>query len=194
MNYPAASSGVSNRKMIPIRRKRRGTNPEEIRVCETQFIGKDRMAFLPSVFLIIMTFWWLILFFIRDLAQHPINQYKASYYFYWITFGTTLFVSIIIFIFESWKGKWKRLSVWGKYFYCVGAFFVNSIIIMVVAHSVQSMVRIEYFGADPEGSVGMVFFPMTFLYFLSGAFIYFTITIIRRFKRPSDNPLKRDGA
>ena len=31
MNYPAASSGVSNRGFFSMRRKRRGTNPEEIR-------------------------------------------------------------------------------------------------------------------------------------------------------------------
>jgi hypothetical protein len=31
MIYPAASSGVSNQRFSPIRRKRRGTNPEEIR-------------------------------------------------------------------------------------------------------------------------------------------------------------------
>ena len=31
MSYPAASSGVLNRNLFSMRRKRRGTNPEEIR-------------------------------------------------------------------------------------------------------------------------------------------------------------------
>jgi hypothetical protein len=46
--------------------------------------------------------------------------------------------------------------------------------------STPSIVQIKYFGADPEGSVGMLFFPMSVLYFLSGAFIYFTIKAIKK--------------
>jgi hypothetical protein len=155
-------------------------------------MAKEKMTIMPSVVLIVMTLWWLIPFFVRDLVDHPINKFEASYNYYWIIFATTLFVSILIFIFESLKGKWKGLTGWGKYFYCVGAYFLNSIIISMI--STPSIVQIEYFGADPEGSVGMLFFPMAVLYFLSGAFIYFTIKAIKKFKKPSNKSLKRDAA
>ena len=152
------------------------------------------MVITPSIVLIIMTFWWLIPFFIRDLVYHPIDKFEASYNYYWIIFASTLFMSIVIFIFESLKGKWMGLTVWGKYFYCVGAYFVNGIIISIILVSLASIIRLEYFGADPEGSVGMLLFPMAVLYFLSGAFIYFTLKVIKKFKRPSNKSLKRDAA
>jgi uncharacterized membrane protein YdjX (TVP38/TMEM64 family) len=59
--------------------------------------------------------------------------------------------------------------------------------IIISMISTPSIVQIKYFGADPEGSVGMLFFPMSVLYFLSGAFIYFTIKAIKK-------SLKRDAA
>jgi hypothetical protein len=68
-------------------------------------MAKEKMIIIPSVFLIVMTLWWLIPFFIRDLVHHPINKFEASYNYYWIIFATILFVSILIFIFELLKGK-----------------------------------------------------------------------------------------
>ena len=92
-------------------------------------------------------------------------------------------MSVLIFIFESLKGKWKELTFWGKYFYGVGTYFLNSLIISFIAMWLRSEGLIDYFGGDPEGSVGMLFFPMAIIYFLAGAFIYFGIKIINRFKK-----------
>ncbi len=52
---------------------------------------------------------------------------------------------------------------------------INMIAILVIALSLSHFRLLEYFGGDPEGSIGMLFIPTIVGYFLLG-FAYVFIT------------------
>jgi len=60
INYPAASSGVLNRRLFPIRRKRLGTNPEEIRKLNRRDLPMGDLIFIGLALAFFAVSYWFI--------------------------------------------------------------------------------------------------------------------------------------
>ncbi len=129
----------------------------------------------PSIYLLVMTLWWSIPFFIMSLLHYPLVPYLSSYLLYFSIFGATITLIIFINVQKFPAVYWESSSRTRKYFFMCILYSINMIAILVIALSLSHFRLLEYFGGDPEGSIGMLFIPTIVGYFLLG-FAYVFIT------------------
>lgn len=119
-------------------------------------------------YILIMTLWWIMLFFIRALVEYPISQFLSSYYPFFIAFSVTLLVCLMVSIIELKTDYWARSGFWTKYIITNGVYTLNVFIILAITILLDSFRLIGYFDGDPEGSFGMLYFPSIFFYLVLG--------------------------
>lgn len=130
-----------------------------------------------SVFVGIMTLWWITPFFIVSLTHYPINQYLNSYYMFFIAFIITTISCVIFTFIEKKFDSWRNSGYWKNYFIINGAYALNILIILFITLTLDSYGVIGYFGGDPEGSFGMLYIPSVIFYLFLGLMIGIIVSV-----------------
>lgn len=122
-------------------------------------------------YLIIMTYWWIVPFFIIGLISFPLRQYIDSYYPFFIAFIITIIIGFICGALEGRYDYWHRSGYWKKYFIINGIYLLNIIFILIITLILDCFHFIKYFGGDAAGSFGMLYIPSVIFYLLFGLIV-----------------------
>ncbi len=134
----------------------------------------------PGYWLMILTCWWPLLFFLVAIGKYPLIEYLSSYYLYFIIFGVSIITGLLINLVEKRFSFWNRIGHWRKYLIVCIAYTLNMAVIFTVAGFLQSKNILDFFGGDPEGSIGMLFMPSIFVYFILGAIFGLAVTALNK--------------
>ena len=121
-----------------------------------------------SLVLLFITLWWVIPFFVRDLLAYSFIPYFTSHLLYLVTIAISIVCAITLGFIDGKKDLWNRYEFWGKYLIVIGAYAAQIILIFFVIIFLGSNRLLKYYGGDPEGSVGMLFFPSIVFYLVIG--------------------------
>jgi hypothetical protein len=123
---------------------------------------------LPSLVLLAMTLWWTVPAFILELLAHPFREYFSSHLQYLITIAMCLIWSLVLGIVDAANPLWQKSGYWGRFILVWVFYLLQMTTTLAVFLSLVSSRTIDYYGADPEGSIGMLFLPSVAFYFLLG--------------------------
>lgn len=121
-----------------------------------------------GLYVMLMTLWWTAPFFCIFLFDYPLSQYLKSYVPFFILLASTVAVSLVLNIADRKFNYWNRFGYWRKYLLLCSTYAVNMGIILAIVITLDSYRLIQYFGGDPEGSIGMFFIPSVIAYFVLG--------------------------
>jgi hypothetical protein len=124
----------------------------------------------PGLYLFLMG-WWIIPFFVTELATHPVNKYFSSYVPFFIAFAVLGSSAYILGLLNGAFGFWARCSVWKRFGLLVGVYALSVILIVVLVIILDSYGLVKYFGGDAGGSFGLFFIPSIVIYIVLGMLI-----------------------
>jgi hypothetical protein len=143
---------------------------------------KHILRFRPGYWIIVLTLWWLLPFFISDIFRYSIEAYLSSYYPYFIVFGTTLFFSFLANLLDTFFKFYREAGYWRKYFLVCGIYAVHMIAALIISILLEPVLHIDYFGGCPAGSFGMLFIPSIGANFILGALLCLVLTVYSTLK------------
>jgi len=124
----------------------------------------------PSILLLCMTLWWVIPWFVRDLAP-DLLAYMA------LLLISGLFAFGLGILDEKYR-LWKRSGFWGRYLLLCGMYGLQMIITLIVVITLDSFHFFQYYGGGSDSSVGMLFFPSIVFNFIITAAIGGIVSLI----------------
>jgi len=143
---------------------------------------KHILRFRPGYWIIVLTFWWVLPFFISHLFRHSIEEYLNSYYLYFIVFGTTLLFSLLVNLLDIFSKFYREAGYWRKYFIVCGIYAIHMIATLIISFVLDPVLDIEYFDSCPAGSFGMLFIPSIGANFILGALLGLVLTLYSTIK------------
>ena len=148
-----------------------------------------------GIYVILMTFWWILPLFVLALFRYPISVFINSYYPFFVAFIVTLLISFIVNIIETRTDYWGCSGYWKKYLIVNGVYALNVLTILVVSITLDSVGLIGFFSGDPEGSFEMLYVPSVGFYLLLGLVIRIITSIfcIKRSKAQAFWPKSTAG-
>ncbi len=147
---------------------------------------KHILRFRPGYWIIVLTFWWLLPFFILCLLRYPIKEYLNSYYLYFIVFGTTLLFSLLVNLLDIFFKFYREGGYWRKYFIVCGIYVIHMIATLIVYFRLEPVLHIDHFDSCPAGSVGMLFMPSIGANLILGALLGLVLWVYRTIKEIRD--------
>jgi hypothetical protein len=130
------------------------------------------MKFRPAICVMLMTLWWAVPAFFIQLQNYQFNKYLSSYIIYYVIFGITLVYGVLLTK-DKKAQKWKELSIRQKFFWLCSRYAINIALMLLCVGVLSHFHLLDYFGSDPEGSIGMLFVPSALAYFLPGLLVCF---------------------
>jgi hypothetical protein len=132
----------------------------------------------PGTCLVLMA-WWIIAFFMIDLFRFHVRGYLSSYVPYLVAFIVLFSFGIAMNILEVKLQFWSRLGHWGKLVVLTVSYALAVHVMVFLTLTLYSYGLVGFFGADPEGSFGMLYLPSVAFYFVVAAVVGVTWTIKR---------------
>lgn len=148
---------------------------------EGRGVMKKRLA--PGIYNVIITYVWVLPFFLINLFRYNIFDYIKSYYLYFLVFLVALLAGLVSNLIESKFKIWKRFRYWGKYLLLGIIYTCNIFIILFLYMLLAYFIDFEYFGGCPGGSFGMLFIPSIFAYFIIGFIVTLLVRIYQGIKQ-----------
>lgn len=130
----------------------------------------------PGYWLYILIFWWVIPVFLLELSRYPLFEYLNSYCLYFTIFGITITIGLMINLVDRRFRFWDKIGLWRKYLIIGTVYTIDIVIILFI----DGFLGFDTFRSDPEGSIGMLFMPSIYLYFVVGAIVTFVCTFLDR--------------
>ena len=124
----------------------------------------------PGKYLVLMI-WWILAFFILQIASFSIWAHFSSYLVFFIAFAFTLAFAIALNLMEAKRKLWSRRGHWGKYVVLTSAYTVAIVASLVVTVTLDSYRLVAYVGGDAGGSFGLLYIPSVLFYWLAGAVV-----------------------
>jgi hypothetical protein len=121
-------------------------------------------------YLLFMTYWWILPFFVINLSEFPLLENLPSYYPFFIPFIITGIFSLCCGLVETKTGWWSRAGFWKKYFVLNGLYFLNVSLILGITLTLHDRRMFRYFGGDAEGSF-ILGYPWTIIFYLLAGII-----------------------
>lgn len=135
----------------------------------------------PGKYLIFMM-WWAFIAIIPRLFAYDLTYYFSSYLPLIIPITVTLIVSLSINLLDSIYLLWNQWGIWKKYLILMGAYALINIVSLIIISILSTYRMLDYFGGDPEGSIGMLYLPSIFFYGIVGAIILIINKLVKMIK------------
>ncbi len=128
-----------------------------------------------------MMFWWSIPALVIQLQHYQFNKYTSSYIIYYVIFGITLVYGALLTK-DKKAQTWEELSIRQKFFWLCSRYAINIALMLLCVAGLSHFHLLDYFGSDPEGSIGMLFVPSALAYFLPGLLVFFLVDWWKRIR------------
>lgn len=130
----------------------------------------------PGLYLFLMG-WWIIPFFVIELASHPVNKYFSSYVPFFIAFVVLGASGYVLGLLNGSFGFWTRYNVWKRFGLLVGVYALSVILIVVLVIILDAYHLVAYFGGDAGGSFGLLFIPSIVVNIVLGMIICLAVGV-----------------
>ena len=151
----------------------------------------------PGLWVFGMTFVWVFPFFVLNVTHLdiPASEVWPSIAFYVLVLGVALGSSIAMCAVEYLAHIWERMWFLLRYVYAVGVYALNLFVILAVQGRIEWYLgfRFKYFGADPEGSFMMLYFPTAVVYAVVGMVVAIPWTAVELMRFFSKRRLASSG-
>jgi hypothetical protein len=134
-----------------------GGSAQETAVMIGERIAQFPARLKPGHWLMVMTYWWVLIFFFIRLAHYPLLEHLSSYLLYFVVFAVTLIFAQLANLVEERSSTWERAGYWKRYVLVCCLYGMNMAVILTVTVTLHARGLMGTFGGDPEGSVGVLF-------------------------------------
>lgn len=121
------------------------------------------------------------------LLLFPFVSDFKSHLLYLLVITTAIVFAVALNFIDARMHLWERYAFWGRYLIIVAAYAVQMIFLFIVSCLLDSKGLIKYYGSDPEGGIGMLFFPSVVIYAVIGGVFGFAVKAIHWRKNRSQS-------